>query len=204
MIFIGKYPDDKDYDLEYMSEGDHKKFLEWKEVRGEIFDFQKEMYKYCSEDVNILRKATIRFRQHIIEMTGDEVDITEGDNVQKFTNYVDPFDYSTIASVCMKIYRTCFYPENWEGQITDDNGVTEKYDLIKKKGVFYIDGKPIDDSKFNKLVFVKSPIAYLPRDTYNDIDQYSLRSIQWLALMEKKLRLLSGGGALHMGKELVL
>ena len=45
---------------------ERKKFLEWyndQKIHGYIFDFQKEILKYCKQDVNIVRLACLAFRE---------------------------------------------------------------------------------------------------------------------------------------------
>ena len=90
--YVGPYPDPKMYGADYMSTTDRKAFLEWHEGKSKsdaVFDFRKEMEEYCRSDVDILRRACLQFRQLMLDATD-----------------VDPFQYVTIASVCMGIYKT--------------------------------------------------------------------------------------------------
>ena len=90
--YVGPYPESKAYGANYMSTGDRVTFLKWHEEKmsdGIIFDFRKEMEMYCRSDVDILRRACLQFRQLMLDATE-----------------VDPFQYVTIASVCMGIYKT--------------------------------------------------------------------------------------------------
>ena len=63
-----------------------------------IFDFQKEMYKYCSQDVTILRLCCLEFRKTSLSETG-----------------VDPFRYCTIAASVMAVYRSKYLKEKTIG-----------------------------------------------------------------------------------------
>lgn len=88
--YVGPYPDPKAYGADFMSTEDKKAFLSWYETkRDAVFDFQKEMEIYCRSDMDILRRACLQFRQLMLNATE-----------------VDPFQYVTIASVCMGIYKT--------------------------------------------------------------------------------------------------
>lgn len=90
--YVGHYPDPVAYGADYMSTGDRVAFLKWHEMQtksGVVFDFRKEMETYCRSDVDILRRACLHFRQLMIDATD-----------------VDPFQYVTIASVCMGIFKT--------------------------------------------------------------------------------------------------
>ena len=90
--YVGPYPEPKSYGANYMSTGDRAAFLEWHETKtssGAVFDFRKETEMYCRSDVDILRRACLQFRKLMLEAAG-----------------VDPFQYVTIASVCMGIYKT--------------------------------------------------------------------------------------------------
>ncbi|XP_060731092.1 uncharacterized protein LOC132848976 [Tachysurus vachellii] len=75
---------------------DREDFFKWyAAVSDKVFDFKKEMTEYCVNDVEILRKGCIAFREEIRQST-----------------WVDPFKCITIASVCLKIFRTKFLKEN--------------------------------------------------------------------------------------------
>ena len=76
-------------------------FIAWHEKlvkENYIFDFQKEMYKYCSQDVTILRLCCVEFRNTFLNETG-----------------VDPFCYCTIAASAMAVYRSKYLKENTIG-----------------------------------------------------------------------------------------
>lgn len=69
-----------------------KTFLEWylqKVQENYIFDMKKELFEYCESDVDILRKGGLKFREEFLKIAN-----------------IDPFQYLTIASVCMAIYRS--------------------------------------------------------------------------------------------------
>lgn len=67
---MGRYPDPQYYGTDYMSSNERKKFLEWyKTKENEIFNFKKEIRKYCKYDVDILRRGCLAFRNLLIEST---------------------------------------------------------------------------------------------------------------------------------------
>ena len=73
-------------------------FIAWHEKlvkENYIFDFQKEMYKYCSQDVTILRLCCVQFRNTFLNETE-----------------VDPFCYCTIAASVMAVYRSKYLREH--------------------------------------------------------------------------------------------
>lgn len=90
--YVGLYPDSEAYGADFMSTKDRSSFLKWHNEKvnsGAIFNFRKEMEEYCRSDVDILRRSCLQFRQLMIDATE-----------------VDPFQYITIASVCMGIFKT--------------------------------------------------------------------------------------------------
>ena len=60
-----------------------------KKSKKTMFDLQKEFVEYCDSDVYILRRGCLELRNHFLEIAN-----------------IDPFQYITIASVCMGIYRS--------------------------------------------------------------------------------------------------
>ena len=75
-----------------MKPDERTKFLKWYEERvreNYVFDFKKEILKYCRSDVDILRRGIMKLREDFIELEN-----------------IDPLRYITIASVCMTIYHS--------------------------------------------------------------------------------------------------
>jgi len=75
-----------------------------------VFDFQKEFLEYCDSDVDILRRGCLELRKQFLEIAD-----------------IDPFQYITIASVCMGIYRSKYLQPNTIGVIKD----TQKKCIVK-------------------------------------------------------------------------
>ncbi|XP_033747778.1 uncharacterized protein LOC117332836 [Pecten maximus] len=68
--YIGPYPAPHFYDCDRMNTGDRKTFMEWHDTtEGELFDFREEMLSYCRSDVDILRRACLKFRDLLMNAT---------------------------------------------------------------------------------------------------------------------------------------
>ena len=94
--YIGPIPDVDYYAPKTMKPEAREAFLAWHKEQVEsnyLFDFRKEIVKYCRSDVDILRVCCMEFR----EMLRDK------------TDGIDPFEKClTIASYCHEVYRTNF------------------------------------------------------------------------------------------------
>ena len=105
--YRGGYPAAELYSPDYMSPEERSEFMAWHKGKldsGEQFDFQREILDYCRSDVDILRKACLKFREIILNVTGRE-EVFYDENAGA-PDSVDPFSQITIASVCMKIFKT--------------------------------------------------------------------------------------------------
>ena len=93
--YVGPIPCQDDYGVNFMKPAEREAFITWHQGQVEnnyVFDFRKEIIKYCRSDVDILAKCCLLYR----EMFRNETDI-------------DPFDKAlTIASYCHQVYRTNF------------------------------------------------------------------------------------------------
>ena len=101
--YVGPVPDIKYYCPDTKSTKDRAKLITWHgklTKTNYVFDFQKEMYKYCTQDVTILRLCCIDFRKTFLNETG-----------------VDPFCYCTIAAAVMAVYRSKYLKEKTIGII---------------------------------------------------------------------------------------
>ncbi|CAG2185008.1 unnamed protein product [Mytilus edulis] len=97
---LNQLPDVKFYNPDAMKSEDRENFLEWYQTNVKVmFDFQKELLKYCRSDVDILRRCCLRFRELFMSMTKSAT----GDGG------IDPFETCiTIASACNLVFRTKF------------------------------------------------------------------------------------------------
>ena len=118
-------------------------------------------------------------------------------------NPIDPFDYITIASLCMGMFRAKFLPEKWkiltkskarEGCLHNNWECLCKWneghklygnaplEMLHSDGTWAV---PIDDLICQ---FVSLPIALLPIHGYMRRDNYSQQAMQWILSVESKLQ----------------
>jgi hypothetical protein len=99
------HPPIENYQDKFMMHADRVKFLKWyEENKNNKFDFNFELDKYCSSDVDILKRGALKFRKLFLELTK-----------------IDPFAKSiTIASLCQLVYRTMFMKPNTIPLIQDN------------------------------------------------------------------------------------
>lgn len=138
------------------------------------------------------------FRDTVLQVTTIETSHvqTDGSITTKTIDGVDPFDYVTIASVCMGIFKTLFLKHNTEIEITRNQISTwHKIHLFEGvKGVWFA-GKWIALSDLEKEENTEigkqqltSPIAVVPSQGYASKDNYSKISIQWLEWLMQRSR----------------
>ena len=98
--YVGPIPCQDDYGVNFMKPAEREAFMIWHQEQVEnnyVFDFRKEIIKYCRSDVDILAKCCLLYR----EMFKEETAIDE--------TGIDPFDNAlTIASYCIQVYCTKF------------------------------------------------------------------------------------------------
>ena len=89
-----RHPDASFYDPEGMSASRKEAFEVWYEAnKDKEFDYQAELLKYCTSDVDILHRSCGCFRSIFMEIAAN----------------IDPFERSfTIASACNRVYRSLF------------------------------------------------------------------------------------------------
>lgn len=104
--YVGPIPDIRFYGADSLKPKDREDFLKWHKQRVEenyVFDFQKELLEYCQSDVDILGRGCLELRKRFLEIAN-----------------IDPFQYVTIASVCMVIYRSKYLPNNTIASIREN------------------------------------------------------------------------------------
>ncbi|XP_019340259.2 uncharacterized protein LOC106737847 isoform X1 [Alligator mississippiensis] len=119
--YVGPLPEARYYGVESMMPCEKEEFLEWyRENRDKTFDLQKELAYYCQQDVKMLMEACRLYRKEIMKMT------RQGDTMEKTGKLVtscciDPFQYITLASVCMATYRFMFLKHETIALLPPDN-----------------------------------------------------------------------------------
>ena len=123
--YVGPIPCQNDYNVNFMKPEERKAFQTWHNEQVEnnyVFDFQKEIVKYCRSDVDIMRKCCLLYREMLRDETG-----------------IDPFGKSlTIASYCHEVYRTKFLKEDTVAIFTHDRQLKTKQSNMAVKWLTYV------------------------------------------------------------------
>ena len=123
--YVGPIPCQNDYGVNFMKPDERKAFQTWYKEQVEsnyVFDFQKEILKYCRSDVDILRKCCLLFREMLRKETG-----------------IDPFERSlTIASYCHEVYRTNYLKEDTIAVFQHDRQLKTKQSNMAVKWLSYV------------------------------------------------------------------
>jgi hypothetical protein len=99
--YMGPLPNKKYYCYDTMKSAARKEFLEWyvgKIQENYIFDMKKEILEYCDSDVDILRRSCLELRREFLDIAN-----------------IDPFQYITLPSVCMAIFRSKYLKDKTIG-----------------------------------------------------------------------------------------
>ena len=205
-VILGKLPNQKFYDPDSMSKERRSKFLMWyNENENNSFDFAKEIHEYCLSDVKILMEGCMKFRHLVMSVTGEELlELNSNEMIfeRKTYNAINPFSFLTIASVCLGIYRSNFLTEKWKILIMQEHNKNSKCFHEWNCKCKCLEGRRlnakspiqvllngvwnnVDEIKIKKAAFVNSPLALIPPHRYNKLDNHSLESLQWLAIVEK-------------------
>ena len=191
--YVGPFPSKRYYGYNMMSVEERQNFVRWHVEQTHEFDFRQEIHTYCVSDVAILREACMRYRTLMIGVTKGDPNSSHPDG-----RSVDPFRYTTIASVCMGVFKTKFMNEHHEAVLLHKaTRERRKTDVLVKDGqsLYFINDIPTtledlsrDWDVEKKARFVKSDIACVPSQGYC-IDQYSDISIKWLEYLNQTLNL---------------
>ena len=197
--YVGPYPEAKMYGADYMSVEDRDLFLTWHAQRGgETFDFAKEIVDYCWSDVDILRRACLKFRELMLSITGEMEDVQDSETLEVVSNWsggVDPLQYLTIATVCMNVFRSKFMVEEYDVITEEETARAAREGRPTRSSPGRMKGGKLDtlvegtwkmDVVCASKRFVQSPIAQVPVQGYVAEDNYSMESIQWLEWMMKE------------------
>ena len=122
--YIGPIPDVDHYSPKTMKPEAREAFLAWHKEQVEsnyLFDFKKEIVKYCRSDVDILRKCCMEFREMLRNETG-----------------IDPFEKClTIASYCHEVYRTNYLKKDTIAVFQHDRQLKMKQSNMAVKWLSY-------------------------------------------------------------------
>ena len=119
--YVGPMPCQDDYGVNYMKPEAREKFMTWHQEQVDnnyVFDFQKEILRYCRSDVDILAECCKLYREMFKLATSMDGNIETG---------IDPFDSATtIAAYCMQVYRTNFLKK-------DTIALLPQHQVLKRK-----------------------------------------------------------------------
>ena len=165
--YKGAYPSIDYFDVDSLHTLERQQFIEWHaHQKDKLFDFKETMLGYCRQDVTILRLACMAFRKMVLEITASTTKLNK-DGVTEYVNGTDPFASTTIASLCIDIFRTHHLKETFEKEPFEK--------------------EPCDKSKKSQTrPFVNSPIGIVPQGGYTDHDNFSKKSLLWLELVSRR------------------
>jgi hypothetical protein len=96
--YTGSYVDKKFYGCDEMKSDDRAEFIKWydeKRRQDTQFCYLRDLEVYCQNDVTLLRKACMKFRDMFIE-----------------DGHTDPWSEAiTLTHACSIVYRKCFMPK---------------------------------------------------------------------------------------------
>ena len=203
---LSQLPDVHYYDPDSMSNDRREEFLKWyEEHKLNIFDFAKEIHEYCLSDVKILMEGCMNFRKLVMNITGEEIlELNEEDMIfeKVIHNSVDPFSFLTIASVCMGIFRAKYLPEKWKVLTLQEHLKNAHCHHEWNCRCSWLEGRKVNataplevlvdgvwtadhEVSIRKSIFVSSPIALIPPHGYNNLDNHSKQSLEWLSVVER-------------------
>ena len=189
--YIGPFPEVKYYGHDMMSSGERADFLAWHSSQSQVFDFREEMKTYCVSDVTILREACMCFRKLMISVTSENRQVFDDKSkrVRDVTVAVDPFRHTTIASVCMAVYKGKYFAECRQVEAKHkQSGAVARVAITSQNNdkVYVLDGSVIAQNELASTWsydpsngVLTSAIARVPTAGYG-VDQYSAVSILWL------------------------
>jgi len=162
--YIGSWPAKKYYDIKHMSNEKKELFDKWYSTKKLcIYDHQQELLLYCQNDVNILRKGCLTFRNGILQDTG-----------------LDPFAFVTMSGVCLADFRLRFLTEHFLLRLKNStNWISATY--LNKTFTQDSDNSIINKKDIAEAKFQSSPVAIIP----NVRESYSKSSICWLYWKEE-------------------
>ena len=161
--YVGPYPDAHFFSPGHMSTQRRREFEAWYErKKHKTYNHREKLIKYCRQDVNVLEQCCLAFRSEFLDATG-----------------FDPFSKSTLASVCMSVFRKCFLREELMIRLDDDDAPW--LPAYWKNGVYSLeDGQTVPADRIREERFLRSPIALCAPAGVN----HSKQSLQWIMWQE--------------------
>lgn len=133
--YEGKMPGLEWFDFHKLQEGDYAAAMQWYDNhKDDHINLYEMCMKYCESDVKLLREGCIQFRELFMGVTEQEI---------------DPFQYITIASVCMTIYKRFHMPTNTIAVLQPYTDPRKEWSWYRSLGVSldYVDGEMVAGGK---------------------------------------------------------
>ena len=143
MDYKGEMPERKFFSANKMSKKKRDEFNAWYDDRiknNNYWDHRAETKGYCISDVDILRRSCEIFRQLYIDIAD-----------------IDPFRYTTIASVCMAIYRANYIIPDYNNKYWDkkEEGKEELEEFLKETQEQVFKDKKIAIFSYKEQEFIR-------------------------------------------------
>jgi hypothetical protein len=130
--YVGPMPGLEHFSFNSQSPDQRKEALEWHaEHKDDIINLKQMCTEYCISDVALLREGCIKFRELFMSLSNDEM---------------DPFQYITIASVCINLYKRFYMPEETIGVFPVELDNIDREEWLAS---LRIPGKRLYDSAFD-------------------------------------------------------
>jgi len=148
--YLGKMPDKKYYKPNKMLPEKRDEFNKWYDELKKndfVYSHSEETKNYCISDVDILRRSCEVFRDLYIEIA-----------------QIDPFCYTTIASVCMAIFKANYIVTDYQDKYNElqdsliDILNNDEYDDLDKKILIDSYKQEFNDS-IREIVFEEKKLA---------------------------------------------
>ena len=139
--YVGKVPAMKYFGVNSMKDKDRTEFIKWwvaKRATNYKWNQYEEMKSYCISDVDILKRCCKLFRQQYIDIAD-----------------IDPFQYTTIASVCMAIFRSDCIVDDFAENYPHDGTTIEKKEYMDKMRLVVSDEKKIAILPYEQQQFIR-------------------------------------------------
>ena len=139
--YVGKVPALKYFGYNSMKTKQRSELIKWwvaKRATNYKWDQFAEMKSYCISDVDILKKCCIKFRQQFLDVAS-----------------IDPFMYTTIASVCMAIFRSDYIVDDFAENYPHEGTTQDKKDYMNQMRNIVMDEQKIAILPYEQQQFIR-------------------------------------------------
>lgn len=158
--YRGPLPPEEMYGTDTMKPDQLINFRKWysSEIeRNAIFDFAKDIAKYCRQDVNILQEGCWEFRILILSLTN---------------NKCDAFQYITLAGLCNAVYKRQFMPKNSIAAVPP-NGYSDvqNFSSVSLEWLTYLESSNPDIKHIGNSALGEATIGTMRVDGYDETNK---------------------------------